>query len=127
MDDVFPLFEHVYHNLLEYTCELKQLVLRVVLTIFDWIFILILKMPNICCAARCFNKSSDGYALIRFPKENQYKKAWVDAVFGETSRSLNNLRLCEVSIHRKNVMQDPNKNSLKSASPFNAFLISGLL
>ncbi|XP_018369304.1 PREDICTED: uncharacterized protein LOC108765208 [Trachymyrmex cornetzi] len=61
-------------------------------------------MPNICCAARCFNKSSDGYALIRFPKENQYKKAWVDAVFGETSRSLNNLRLCEVHFEPSDVL-----------------------
>ncbi|KAG5348132.1 SETMR methyltransferase, partial [Acromyrmex charruanus] len=70
------------------------------------------------------------YTLVRFPKEDQYRNAvflgksrcWADAILNENaSRSLDNLRLCEMSVHRNNVMQDPNKNSLKSASSFNIF------
>nr|XP_012218834.1 PREDICTED: THAP domain-containing protein 2-like [Linepithema humile] len=62
------------------------------------IWILYFAMPYICCASRCFNKSGEGYALVRFPKEDQYQKAWSDAVWGENAskRSLENLRLCEV-------------------------------
>ena len=57
-----------------------------------------------------------------------FLERWVDVIFGEnTSRSLDNLRLCEMSAYHKNAMQYPNKNSLKSASPFNAFLISSSL
>jgi len=55
---------------------------------------------------------------VRFPKEEIYRKAWSDAVGENVSqRSLDNLRLCEVSTY-KNGMQNPNENNLKNPCLF---------
>jgi len=76
-------------------------------------------MPSICYASRCFNTSDIGYALVRFPKEDTYRKAWSDAVGENMSQpSLDNLRSCEVSTYCKNGMQNPNKNNLKNPCLF---------
>ena len=52
-------------------------------------------MPHSCCSSRCFNSSLKGYALMRFPNEIKYRKAWSDAVFDEnvSNHSLENFRL----------------------------------
>jgi len=56
---------------------------------------------------------------VRFPKEDTYQKAWSDAVGENVSqRSLDNLRLCEVSTYCKNGMQNANKNNLKNPCLF---------
>ncbi|XP_025997342.1 uncharacterized protein LOC113005708 [Solenopsis invicta] len=78
-------------------------------------------MPSICCASRCYNKSCQGYALARFPKEEEYKKAWLDTL-GENAalskRSVENLRLYEVHFEPSDIFVVGSRKEIKKKTQF---------
>ncbi|TGZ54663.1 hypothetical protein DBV15_12412, partial [Temnothorax longispinosus] len=75
-------------------------------------------MPHTCCAPRCFNKSDEGYALMRFPKEEQHQKMWSDAIFGKNASksSLENLRLCEVHFDQSDLLVVGRRKEIKKGA-----------
>ncbi|EZA46693.1 hypothetical protein X777_03301 [Ooceraea biroi] len=91
-----------------------------------WIFYC--AMPHICCASRCFNTPQQGYALVRFPKEDRYRKIWSDALGENVSskRSLENLRLCEVHFEPSDLLIVGSRKEVKKNAIPSRFCIAFL-